>query len=154
MKPLLLAITALNLTIFGCKTDSKTDSKTESETQENNIDTTTLVTDEHTSENALDWNGSYQGVVPCADCPGIETKLTLNNDNTYELSVLYQDREKTPTLTKGRFSFDQTGSIITLDKTGNSTSYKVKEGCLTMLDRDKKEIEGALKSKYILNKNH
>ncbi|HSH50375.1 MAG TPA: copper resistance protein NlpE N-terminal domain-containing protein, partial [Bacteroidales bacterium] len=29
--------------------------------------------DMHTSEISLDWQGTYKGVLPCADCPGIET---------------------------------------------------------------------------------
>ena len=29
------------------------------------------VIDSHTSKNALDWNGIYQGTLPCADCEGI-----------------------------------------------------------------------------------
>ncbi|MCG2612284.1 copper resistance protein NlpE [Flavobacterium sp. SM15] len=150
MKQTFLALTFLSFVLTGCKKEVKT----ETESAATVLDSTASVPDSHTSENALDWNGSYQGVVPCADCPGIETKLTLNKDKTYELSVLYQDREKQPTITKGNFTFDQSGSIITLDKAGKTTSYKIKEGCLTMLDRDKKEIGGALKAKYILNKNH
>ncbi|MEW5677420.1 copper resistance protein NlpE [Flavobacterium enshiense] len=150
MKVLIPTLFALNLTIFGCEFGSKN----ENENSEKDIDTTVVISDSHTSENALDWQGMYEGVIPCADCPGIETKVTLNEDKTFELSVLYQDREKQPTLTKGNFVFDASGSIITLDKNGNNTSYKVKEGCLAMLDGDGKEIEGALKTNYVLNKNH
>ncbi len=41
--------------------------------------------DMHTSQNSLDWAGVYEGVLPCADCPGIQTRLTLSRDETYEL---------------------------------------------------------------------
>lgn len=149
MKLLFLTAFSLGITVFGCEFGNKN----ESEASEKNIETP-LVSDEHSSENSLDWAGTYEGIIPCADCPGIETKLTLNKDKTYELSVLYQDRDKKPTVTKGSFSFDATGNLITLDNAGNNVSYKVKEGCLAMLDSDKKEIEGALKAKYVLNKNH
>ncbi len=150
MKPTLLTLSLAALTLFGCKKEAQNDT----ETNAVRIDSTAPAPDMHTSETALDWPGTYEGVVPCADCPGIEPNLTLNEDNTFELSVLYQDREKKPTVSKGNFTFDATGNIITLDKAGNNTSYKVKEGCLAMLDGDKKEIEGALKANYILNKNH
>lgn len=149
MKLLLLTLFTLNFTIFGCEFGNKNESESTENTPE-----TTLVGDGHTSENSLDWNGIYEGVIPCADCPGIETELTLHEDKTYSLSLLYQDREKKPTITQGSFTFDATGSIITLDKAGNHSQYKVKEGCLTMLDADGKEIEGGLKSKYVLNKNY
>ena len=40
--------------------------------------------DNHTARNALDWPGSYEGTLPCADCPGIRTRLTLMKDGRYE----------------------------------------------------------------------
>lgn len=150
MKLQILALTVLTLTLASCKKEVKTETATPVAT----VDSITTTPDMHTSENALDWNGTYEGIIPCADCPGIETKLTLNEDKTFELSVLYQDQEKKPTVSKGLFTFDTTGNIITLDKAGNNTSYKVKEGCLSMLDADGKEIEGALKTNYVLNKNY
>ena len=150
MKRQILALTLLTLTFASCKKEVKTETATPVAA----VDSTTTVPDMHTSENALDWDGTYKGVIPCADCPGIETELTLREDKTYSLSVLYQDREKKPTVTQGSFTFDPTGSIITLDKAGNHSQYKVKEGCLAMLDADGKEIEGGLKTNYVLNKNH
>ena len=36
-----------------------------------------------TSQNALDWPGMYEGVLPCASCEGIQTTLTLLADNRH-----------------------------------------------------------------------
>ena len=47
------------------------------------------VTDIHNAENSLDYEGTYKGVFPAADCPGIETTLTLNPDKTYHASIPY-----------------------------------------------------------------
>lgn len=36
-----------------------------------------------TSDNSMtsvDWVGSYQGILPCADCEGIKTQIVLNKD--------------------------------------------------------------------------
>lgn len=148
MKQQILALAILTLTFASCKKEIKSETVTTAAAAGSN----STASDMHTSENALDWNGTYEGVIPCADCPGIETKLTLNGDKTYELSVLYQDREKQPTISKGTFSFDKSGNTITLDKAGNTTRYRVKEDGLVMLDADEKEIEGPLKTNYILNK--
>ena len=41
--------------------------------------------DIHNSRNSLDWAGTYEGVLPCADCPGTKTRLTLNQDGSYRL---------------------------------------------------------------------
>lgn len=44
------------------------------------------------------YQGTYTGTTPCADCPGINTSLTLNENNygnptTYSLSLDYQGRD-------------------------------------------------------------
>ena len=41
--------------------------------------------DIHNAETSLDYRGTYRGVLPAADCPGIETTLTLKPDGTYSL---------------------------------------------------------------------
>ncbi len=41
------------------------------------------------SQNSLDWNGTYEATLPCADCPGIKTILTLVADQTFTLSSTY-----------------------------------------------------------------
>jgi uncharacterized lipoprotein NlpE involved in copper resistance len=41
--------------------------------------------DMHNSRNSLDWAGTYEGVLPYADCPGTKTRLTLNYDGSYRL---------------------------------------------------------------------
>lgn len=90
--------------------------------------------DQHTSQNALDWAGAYEGVLPCADCPGIKTRLTLKPGARYELSTQYLDRQPTPQVASGSFSWNATGTVITLD--GNGQRYAVGEGRLLLLDRD------------------
>ena len=41
------------------------------------------------SRNSLDWAGTYSGVLPCSDCRGVETYLTINTNNTYEIKRRY-----------------------------------------------------------------
>ena len=43
-----------------------------------------------------DWPGYYNGILPCADCPGIETSLWLRSDSTYVLQRHYQERDTIP----------------------------------------------------------
>ena len=90
------------------------------------------VTDIHNAENSLDYEGTYKGVFPAADCPGIETTLTLNPDKTFSLHSVYIDRDS---------SFDEKG-----------TYYKVEENHLRKLTMDKQEITGELADHYVLNK--
>ena len=68
--------------------------------------------------NSLDWAGTYEGVLPCADCPGIKTRLVLHNDGRFDLSTQYLDRQVAPQTASGRFSWNSAGSSITLDAAG------------------------------------
>jgi uncharacterized lipoprotein NlpE involved in copper resistance len=92
--------------------------------------------DMHNSRNALDWAGTYEGVLPCADCPGIRTRLLLQADGRFELSTQYIDRQPAPTKTSGRFSWNSAGSAITLDAAGAGQQFAVGEGRLLQLNRD------------------
>ncbi|PKF73813.1 copper resistance protein NlpE [Chryseobacterium sp. PMSZPI] len=116
-------------------------------------DSTTQVTSAtgDTSENALDWDGTYEGTTPCADCPGIKTSLTLNKDKTFNITEEYIDR-KSKNEDKGYFTWDKTGSMITLKGKTAATKYKVGENILIQLDTEGKEIDGPMKDLYILKK--
>jgi heat shock protein HslJ len=92
--------------------------------------------DMHTSQNSLDWAGVYAGVLPCADCPGVKTSLTLNRDGSYELSTLYLDRQVAPRIVRGRFSWNAEGNAIALDANGYGQRFAVGEGRLAQLNRD------------------
>ncbi len=112
-----------------------------------------VVATAHSSKNALDWNGAYSGVLPCADCSGIETKITLNANGTFEKIEKYVKKENKTVESKGTFSWDKTGSIITLkDEKGVTEHYKVGEGKLIMLNNEGKEVSGELANEYILSK--
>lgn len=104
-----------------------------------------------TSENSLDWNGTYEAVVPCADCPGIKTSLTLNDDKTFSITEEYLERNS-KNQDKGSFTWDTTGSVITLKGKTANYKYKVGENILIQLDMDGKEIDGPHKDLYIFKK--
>jgi uncharacterized lipoprotein NlpE involved in copper resistance len=92
--------------------------------------------DTHTSRNALDWTGSYEGVLPCADCPGIQTRLVLHADGRFELERQYLERQVAPQTASGRFNWNAAGNTITLDAAGWGQQFRVGEGRLLQLDRD------------------
>ncbi len=103
----------------------------------------------HSSRNALDWAGTYRGVLPCADCPGIETVLTLSQDGRYVSRMRYLGRGDQVFTTEGRFEWSAGGDAITL--TGDQPlRYKVGENRLTQLSLDGSPITGALADHYVL----
>lgn len=94
------------------------------------------VVDAHNSRNSLDWAGTYQGVLPCADCPGIKTRLVLHSDGRFDLQTQYLDRQPKPESVSGRFSWNSAGSAITLDAAGSGQQFQLGEGRLLQLNRD------------------
>ncbi|MBR5436689.1 MAG: copper resistance protein NlpE N-terminal domain-containing protein [Muribaculaceae bacterium] len=110
------------------------------------------VTDMHNAEISLDYEGTYKGVFPAADCPGIETTLTLNADKTFALHQVYIDQKDGTFDEKGTYTVE--GDLLTLQVEGTEISYyyKVEENRLRLLDADKNEVTGELAENYILNK--
>lgn len=74
--------------------------------------------------------------MPCADCPGIKTRLMLNKDGTYELRAEFLDRQVTPKTVRGRFTWHPSGNSISLDARGGRQRYAVREGHLSPLNLD------------------
>ena len=87
----------------------------------------------HTSKNSLAWAGTYEGVGPCADCPGMKMRLTLNHDGTFVLTSTYLERPVAPATVRGTFAWQASGNAITLDAQGGGQQYAVREGSLTPL---------------------
>ena len=75
-------------------------------------------------------------MLPCADCPGIKTRLVLHTDGRFDLDTQYLDRQVAPRQASGRFTWNSAGSGITLDEAGAGQQYLVGEGRLLQLNRD------------------
>lgn len=111
-------------------------------------------TDSHNSQNSLDWQGTYKGTTPCADCDGIETIVTLNKDLTFVILTKYLGKEEGKVFEeKGSFLWNKTGDIVLLQGLkGRPAQYKVGENRLIQLDMKGKVISGPLAEKYALIK--
>ena len=154
MKKSIIAISLASLVLAACsKTENKKVEEQTPATTET-VSEATVADTAHTAENALDWNGTYKGILPCADCEGIKTELELNSDKTYEIKETYLGKgDGKPFESKGSFQFDsKNSSIIELDKAGDSRKYFVAEGYLKALDLEGNEITGDLADKYQLKK--
>lgn len=145
-----MTIAIAGFLIFSCNNkNEKTVSNIDQEVLENEK------VDMHTSETSLDWAGTYKGILPCADCEGIETKLVLNQDLTYSLKTQYLGKDNIKDSLSGNFKWDTNGSIIQLEgiKEGDRSSYfKVEENRVRQLDMEGLEISGPLSDDYILIK--
>jgi heat shock protein HslJ/uncharacterized lipoprotein NlpE involved in copper resistance len=112
--------------------------------------------DMHTSRIALDWAGTYRGILPCADCEGIATTLTLTPAHTYRLKTIYagaDDGEGAQFTHTGVFKWDDAGRRVKLLNLPGSTGwYQVGENRVFALDQSGDRVEGPLAGMYVLER--
>lgn len=114
-------------------------------------ETVTLPVDMHNTANSLDYEGVYEGLLPAADGPGIQTTLTLSPDGTFVWRSEYLDEQDGVFVDRGTYTL--TGNVAALEVPGEGVRYaKVEEGRLRLLDQDKKVITGPLADMYVLAK--
>ncbi len=142
----LYSILIIIITFSSCNPSNK--SKEEKE------DTQISATKEmHTALKSLDWQGKYRGIVPCADCEGIETTLTLKEQKTYFLSLKYLGKRDSIYTSEGSFIWHEDGMRISLqNEKYSATDYFVAENQVFQLDKRGAKIKGDLGEYYVLLK--
>lgn len=113
--------------------------------------TTAAASDKQVAENLPDYLGTYKGTLPAADCPGIETTLTLASDGSYTLHLKYIDRDSDSD-GKGTFSVAEGLVELTPSDGGQPQYYKIEENSLRRLDAEKQPVTGELAANYVLQK--
>jgi copper homeostasis protein (lipoprotein) len=103
--------------------------------------------------NNLQYIGTYLGVLPCGDCEGMETKITINENNTYTKSVHYLGKGNKVFEQKGTITWNTLGNVIKLNEIQNSPNqYLVSNDELIQLDIEGNIIEGNIAKEYKLFK--
>ncbi|MGR5133388.1 copper resistance protein NlpE [Vibrio alfacsensis] len=167
MKKTLLALSCAVFILAGCQDEKPAGTTTVDVPQATETETTlnatpieeeqviteeTFVDSAHNAQNALDWDGTYQGILPCADCEGIETTLTLNPDGSYTLEQVYKGKEGNQFKSDGQFTWNQAGNTVTLVDEEAPNQYFVGENILMKLDMNGEKATGDLASFYNLSK--
>jgi uncharacterized lipoprotein NlpE involved in copper resistance len=146
-----LAIAGSFFLLASCGTDQK-ESQTEAATDTVKTEVVTVaptpppVTTEH-----------YAGTLPCADCAGIQTELTLKSDSTWAMHIIY---DKRPAKGPGSNEFSEEGkwmmhgadTVHLMGRKEAPSMYLKTDSSLIQLDMKGKRIEGKLASKYVLKK--
>ena len=147
MNKLVLLIAVLAITMVSCNNQSKKQEVVPA--PEENI-----LMDSHSSEDALEWVGVYEGTMPCKDCDGIKTVIELKEGNTYvaEYTYLKKSTNENPFTETGTFSWDVLGSTITLESGTQESQYQVAENELILLDSKGDVKMGEKEDLYILKK--
>lgn len=104
---------------------------------------------------ALALAGIYAGVLPCADCPGIDETLVLGADGSFVLTDVYRERPGSTHVVHGNWSVDG-GNRIRLDLDGKDRQDRLfaMEGSdsLVMLDAEGKRIDSPFDQRLVREK--
>lgn len=118
-----------------------------------NVPEVQTLPDMHNARIALDYAGTYRGVVPCADCEGIQTTLILTADGKYQLQTVYLKKSEQVFEETGTYRWNDAGNTIRLEGMENAPNqYFVGENMVFQLDLEGNRITGELAEKYILRK--
>lgn len=139
MKNILLKASII-LLISGCVNAAKTVS--------NETASVESVNNGKAKREALTWVGNYEGVLPCADCGGIKTEISLNTDSSFLKKAVYLGKDSLTFEKRGTIEWDTDGKIIILD----DSKYIIEGNDLCLLDSDGSRILGALSEHYILKR--
>ena len=99
------------------------------------------------------YDAQYQGTLPCADCDGVVTTLTLNPDGTFFMESEYLANKPVKFSQKGKYTEVEEGIVeLTLDN-NDKVYYQIEEGEAIMLDQNRKAPTGALADHYVLKQS-
>lgn len=146
----ILKITMLigvSLSLYACNS-------TQAESSEEREEEIIEVIEEPKETLSFEWAGEYYGVLPCADCEGIETLIELRNDLTYDKVLTYQTNDPLTIEDEGGIEWDEANRIITLISMNDTIfhQYKIEKAGMRALDMEGNKIEGDLTDSYFLNK--
>jgi hypothetical protein len=68
-------------------------------------------------------SGTYEGTLPCADCPGLQTLITFNSDGTFYMEETYLESDVGPSITTGKWVLN--GAIIAFTAGDYKFEYKL-----------------------------
>lgn len=95
------------------------------------------------------FNNKYYGVLPCGDCPGIETTLALRADSTLSKLVFFKNKNAYPKQFEG--SWKLRDSVFEVNFDGDKEFYKIKsDSLIARVGSDLKEVKGKLANDYLL----
>lgn len=86
---------------------------------------------------------SYQGTLPCADCPGIDTRLNLLPDGQFQMRMTYLEREGRGVYSLGLWQFKD-GKLTLKEGAQTVEQFQVKDKNLLKLDMQGQPIDSKL----------
>ena len=152
MNKFFVAFVIASLALVNCKNEKETVQTVETN---DTVKVDTVFADEHNAKNSLDYEGTYEGTLPCmkGDCKEIELSLKLMKDGIFVYSTKRVGIDKEQLMTSGTYHFEADGNTIVLDQIADvPNSFFISEGKIYQLDKNQKKIDGPDAEKFILKK--
>ncbi len=105
------------------------------------------------AKDSLEYQGTYKGTIPCADCEGIQMSITIDRDGNFKRTKMYLGKgDPTEFADNGKYQWDATGNIIEFLNQKDTDMYLVEKNRLVILDMEGKVVSGELAELYFLTK--
>ncbi len=107
-------------------------------------------------DKSLDFHGVFYGYLPCTDCNGVKSTLSLKQKNNYLLVTQPAKESSKETYEKGKYEWnEQTHKVILTSKDNiNKRQYDIKdEGTLILLNSDGSPMSKGKSEEYTLHRS-
>lgn len=99
------------------------------------------------------FSNSFEAIIPCPDCAGIETTIRIFKDSTISRTIYYQGRNELPQTKMGTWKLKD--SIFEAKFDREKLFYKIKSGnSILRVGSDLKEVEGVLAKNYSFKRSN
>ncbi|GAB6140018.1 hypothetical protein JCM14076_07470 [Methylosoma difficile] len=103
-----------------------------------------------------DFHGVFYGYLPCADCNGIKTTLSLKQNNLYLLVTQYARDSSRELYEKGKYTWDDEKRVLVLTprKDGAIKQYRIDdEGTIVQLNSNGTPMPKDMEDEYTLKRS-
>jgi len=107
-------------------------------------------------DKSLEFHGVFYGYLPCEDCNGIKTTLSLKQKDNYLIVTQPARDSSREYFEKGKYTWDEKNRIVVLTsrKDGSIKKYRIEdEGTIIQLNSDGTPIAGGDEDRYTLRRS-
>jgi hypothetical protein len=107
-------------------------------------------------DKSLEFHGVFYGYLPCKDCDGIKTTLSLKQNNNYLLVTQPAKESSKEFYEKGKYNWNDENHTVVLTSRNESNirQYLIKdEGTLMLLNSDGSQMARNLADNYTLRRS-
>jgi hypothetical protein len=107
-------------------------------------------------DKSLEFHGVFYGYLPCKDCDGIKTTLSLKQNNNYLLVTQPAKESSKEFYEKGKYSWNDENHTVVLTSRNDSSirQYRIKdEGTLILLNSDGTQMTRDKAESYTLRRS-